>query len=169
MVDNRIVSLRVISTGELSRKAHGNETGFGSDREAAAQGRALAQEWCAASRSCSSLGSFAASGQRLGVGVGREKGSDRQAQSQAAGSASAFGRRTVGRSSGDLADWSVDGRICDGALDDQASARRDQRSLRSRVFDVWLLEPAAQHGFLAAKTGEASHAAQRRSHCGMEA
>ena len=40
MSDNRIVSLRAISTGDMSRDARGDEAGFGSDRGAAIGGLA---------------------------------------------------------------------------------------------------------------------------------
>jgi len=161
--------LCVISTGDLSKVAHGNETGFGGDREAAAAGSAAVKAWGQAGRGCQATRCVAANGQSLGFAARCGQGRGRQAQGKRARTATAIDQGAVHEPAGDFIDRCAASGISDGAVDDQAGAGGYPGAVRRPVFDRRMLAAAARVGFYAAKTGKACDAAQRGSHRAVEA
>jgi len=169
MIDKRSAIVHVTSTGNRSRRRHGDEAGLGGNRGAAYPGRALAQGQSGASRSGATAGCVATGGQCVGAPTQRGQWCGRQAQSQGFGSTTPAGRGAVRRTLGAAAQGRVGGGLPERAVDSQASASRSQTRVWRGVQQYRMLGAAAQPGLLAAEAGEACAAARRGGDRDLEA
>src|SRR5438128_3701357 len=169
MSDNRIVCLRVASTGQLSRTRHGDEAGSGSDRGTATGGFAAVEAQGAAVRGCATRGCDAADGAHLGAAFARGGWGHRQVASATARTTDEARPGATRRATSDPVEGRVECGIPDRTVDDQARARRDQAALWGRVRNVGMLAAAARARLYATEAGEARAAAQRGRHRHVEA
>src|SRR5512144_1887425 len=139
MVDNRFVSLRVKSTGHLSRTTHGNETGSGGDRSTAHRGRTTAQAQSDTGRGGAPAWRITAGSKRVGATTGSGQRRGGQAQGEDLGAPLSARCVTVCGTLGRSAQRCAAGGLPDRVVDGQTRPRAGQARVRRGVQQYRLL------------------------------